>query len=450
MVPTRRTTEGRGARQKMAGRQHHRARSGQEWAGAAKGAARRPYHAGVSEFGDDPGEDPFEGSNPFQGLPIFGDLAKMFQQQGPMSWDAARQFALSIATGGAAEPNVDPVDRIKIDQLARVAELQVANATGLSPSSAGAGLTILPVNRTTWTKHTLDAYRPLFEILAGSLSREDGGTAAVVDPNDPSEFMAPFMKMIGPMMIGLTAGSMVGHQAQRSFGQYDLPIPRPPSDRLLLIMPNLDEFGREWSLVPDDLRLWVCLHEVTHHAVFGVPHVRQRFDALLREFLAGFQPDAGRLEDSMGGFENLDLSRPDAFQQLLGNPEVVLGAIQSPAQRELLPRLEALVCVIVGYVDHVMDAVGSGLVSSYAMLSEAVRRRRVEASASDRFVSQLFGLEMTQATYDRGAAFIDGVVQRTGEEALTRLWQSERDLPTPAEVDAPGLWLARIDLPSDD
>jgi putative hydrolase len=400
----------------------------------------------VSDFGDDPGNDPFEGKNPFQGLPIFGDLAKMFQQQGPMSWDAARQFALSIATGGTAEPNVDPVDRIKIDQLARVAELQVANATGLSPSISGAGLTILPVNRTTWTQHTLEAYRPLFEVLAESLSRGNLG-AALGDTDDPADFMAPFMKMIGPMMIGLTAGSMVGHQAQRSFGQYDLPIPRPPSDQLLLIMPNLDEFGREWSLVPDDLRLWVCLHEVTHHAVFGVAHVRDRFDTLLREFLAGFEADPGRLEDEMGSFENLELTGPEAFQHLLGNPEMVLGAVQSPAQRELLPRLEALVCVIVGYVDHVMDVVGSGLVSSYGMLSEAVRRRRVESAAQDRFVAQLFGLEMTQATYDRGAAFIDGIVQRTGEAGLTRLWQSERELPTPAEVDAPGLWLARIDLP---
>jgi putative hydrolase len=402
----------------------------------------------VSEFGDDPSDDPSEGSNPFQGLPIFGDLAKMFQQQGPMSWDAARQFALSIATSGTTEPNVDPVDRIKIDQLARVAELQVANATGLSPSTSGRGLTILPVNRATWTQHTLEDYRPLFDILAGSLSRDDTD-GALVDPNDSADFMAPFMKMIGPMMIGLTAGSMVGHQAQRSFGQYDLPIPRPASDRLLLIMPNLDEFGREWSLVPDDLRLWVCLHEVTHHAVFGVTHVRERFDKLLREFLAGFQPDAGRLEGEIGSFDNLDLSGPEAFQHLLGNPEVVLGAVQSPAQRQLLPRLEALVCVIVGYVDHVMDVVGSGLVSSYGMLSEAVRRRRVESAASDRFVTQLFGLELTQATYDRGAAFIDGVVQRTGEVGLTRLWQSDRELPTPAEVDAPGLWLARIDLPAE-
>ena len=81
------------------------------------------------------------------------------------------------------------------------------------------------------------------------------------------------------------------------------------------------------------------------------------------------------------------------------------------------------------------------------MLAEAVRRRRVEADPSDRFVERLFGLELTQTAYDRGNAFVAGVVERAGDDGLVRLWQSERTLPTPAELDAPGLWLARIDLP---
>jgi uncharacterized protein (DUF2342 family) len=71
----------------------------------------------------------------------------------------------------------------------------------------------------------------------------------------------------------------------------------------------------------------------------------------------------------------------------------------------------------------------------------------VTADPSDRFVERLLGLELTQAQYERGAAFVDGAVERAGSEALDRLWRSERELPTPAEVDAPGLWLARIDLP---
>ena len=398
----------------------------------------------MSDFG--PGDDNLP--NPFQGMPIFGDLAKLFQQQGTMSWDAARQFALSIATGGTAENNVDPLERIRIEQLARVAELQIANATGLDPAGNGMGLTIVPVNRTIWTQKTLDAYRPLFEVLSQSLNRTDAsGPSDTDDPNDPMAFMAPLMKMIGPMMLGLTAGSMVGHLAQRSFGMYDLPIPRPAGDQLLLIVPNIEAFGEAWSLPADDLRLWVCLHEVAYHTVLNQPHVRARLDHLLNRYVASFEPDGAGLEGAMGDLESFDPSGPEAFQKLLGDPEVVLGAIQSPTQKALLPQLEALVCVIGGYVDHIMDGVGGGLLSGYAMITEAVRRRRVEAASSDRFVEKLFGLELTQASYDRGRAFVDGVHERAGDAGLTRLWQSERELPTPAEVDAPGLWLARIDLP---
>ncbi len=79
-----------------------------------------------------------------------------------------------------------------------------------------------------------------------------------------------------------------------------------------------------------------------------------------------------------------------------------------------------------------------------------MRRRRVTADPSDRFVERLLGLELSQTQYERGSAFIEGIVERAGREAIDRLWLSERELPTPAEVDAPGLWLARIDLPDAD
>jgi putative hydrolase len=393
--------------------------------------------------------------DPFKGIPLFGDLARMLQQQGPVSWDAARQLAASIATDGVSEANIDPLDRIKLEQLARVADLQVANASGLTTSPTGRGVTIVPVTRTQWIQQTLASHRPLLEALAGSLS----GGLATAPPgmgddlegldgaDDPmAKMLGGIMQAFSPVMLGMTAGSMLGHLARRSLGQYDLPIPRPPSDELMLVLANIDEFGREWSLPEDDLRLWVCVHEVAHHAVLSIPHVRTRLESLLRSYVEGFEPDSGSFESKLSEIELSDMSALDNMQQLFGDPEMLLGAIQSPAQRELLPRLEALIAVIVAYVDHLMDEIGQGLIGSYGMVTEAMRRRRVTADPSDRFVERLLGLELTQAQYERGAAFVDGVVERAGREALDRLWQSERELPTPAEVDAPGLWLARIDL----
>jgi putative hydrolase len=194
----------------------------------------------------------------------------------------------------------------------------------------------------------------------------------------------------------------------------------------------------------------VLLRELTTHAVFGVSHVRARLTSLLADYAAGFSTDPSSLERRMA---DLDLSNPGSlmeFQKMMGDPEMLLGAVRSPAQDALLPQIEAVVAVVLGYVDHVMDRIGTSLVSSYGMVTEAMRRRRVESTDADRFVERLFGLELTQARVERATAFVDGVVERGGVESLDRLWSHERNLPTPAEVDAPGLWLERIDIPHPD
>jgi uncharacterized protein (DUF2342 family) len=86
-------------------------------------------------------------------------------------------------------------------------------------------------------------------------------------------------------------------------------------------------------------------------------------------------------------------------------------------------------------------------VASGSRVAEAVRRRRVEADQSDVFVERLLGLTLSQDAVERGHDFVAGVLERQGD--LGRLWASPQELPTPAELDAPGLWLARIDLPDD-
>ncbi len=394
-----------------------------------------------------PPDESFGEGNPFRGLPMFGDLAKLFGDQGLVSWDAARQLALSIAGGGEPEPNVDPVERIKLTELGRVAELHVASATGLDTAVDGHQATITPVTRSQWARRTLDAHRELVETLAGSLkpAEDDDDDDDALEGYGEALWMAPLMKMVGPMMLGMTAGSLVGHLARRTFGQYDLPMPRPVNEEILVVPANLDEFSEAWSLPADDLRLWVCLHELTHHAVLGVPHVRARLTELLHAYVRGFEPNTGSIEDRLSGVEISDPASLD-LQSLFADPEVMLGAVQSDAQRMLLPQLQALVTTVVGYVDHVMDTVGTGLIGSYGMLTEAIRRRRAEAAPADRFVERLFGLELTRSQYERGEQFVTGLVDRAGEEVLARLWESAQTLPTPAEVDAPGLWLARLEL----
>ena len=373
---------------------------------------------------------------------MFGDLARWFGGSGPVNWDVGRQTAQWTATEGTPEPNVDPLERLRLEELLRVADMHIAEATGLSTSIAGGVLTALPVTRGDWALHSAEAYRPFLERLARSLSESSEATETPADA--ATELLGDLGKLLVPVLLGVQAGYMIGHLARHSLGQYDQPLPRPPADQLLVVPANMDAFGREWDLPPADVRMWVCLREVSYHAVLGRPHVRARLHAHLDDYVSRFDVNPDAVERSVG---ELDPTDPDALRRLLGNPETLLGAVQTDAQRQVLARLADLLAVVVGYVDHVLETVGHRLVGSHERITEAMNRRRVEASEGERFAGRLVGLALDREQYERGATFVDGVVERAGEDGLRRLWESERELPTPAEVDAPGLWLARIDLP---
>lgn len=392
----------------------------------------------------EPMDDDGSGGVPFFGMPMFGDLAKMFSAQGPLHWDAARQFASLMATGGESEPNVDPISRTEFQDLARIAEMHVAEATGLALGPQGHPVRVQTVSPGGWAQRTLEAYRGLFTELATSLS----APASADEDSDPTMAMlAGLSRMVAPAMMGMAVGSMVGHLARRSFGQYDVPIPRDGDPHELLVVPStVDGFAQDWSIPRDEMRLWVLVQELTGHGFLALPHVRAALTELVRAHVGAFRPDPTALADRM---TNIDLTDSDALASLektLGDPSMLLGAIETPEQAALRPRLDALLAVVVGYVDHTVDMVTQRLLGEGDRIAEAVRRRRVETAPHDVFVERLLGLHLDRALVERGRAFVSGVIERAGPEGLAHLLTGERALATPAEVDAPGLWLARLEL----
>jgi putative hydrolase len=398
----------------------------------------------------DPG-NPFGGDNPFGNIPLFGDLAKALAGQGPLNWDAARQFAQLAASGGVSEANVDPAVRIALADLARIAEMHVRDVTGLDPSFPE----VTPVTPSVWAQRTLEAYRPLFTELAISLGQRPllpppTETSDELDLPDGTDqmmaMMANLSQMMAPSMMGMAVGSMVGRMATRAFGQYDLPIPR--SDNSLLLVPNtIDRFAGEWEVPLDEMRLWVLAQEMIGHSVFSITSLRDDFAALVRRHVGAFRPDPSAVAEKLA---ELDIEGGDpmqAVQRALTDPALLLGAVQSPEQAALAPQLDAATAAIVGYVDYCVDAVAARVVGGEALrIAEAVRRRRVEASPDDLYVERLLGLKLTHEQVQRGKTFIGGVVDRVGETAVSALFARPGALPTPAELDAPGLWIARLDL----
>jgi putative hydrolase len=390
---------------------------------------------------------PFGGGGPLSDL--FRNLARLLTTQGPINWEIARQLAHWTATEGETEDNPDPLARVRLEELLRVADLHVSETTGLATTASGGLLSALAVTKSEWAMRTLEAWRPLLERLAAALGRQsEQPEAPEASSTDPmAKLLGNLPQAMTPLLFGMQAGSMVGHLASRTMGQYDLPIPRPVSNELLFVTSTIDTFASDWTLPSDDVRMWVSLHEVAHHAVLSRTHVRLRLEELMGAYIGAFQPDAVGLEDRLTAFDPTDLA---ALQETFSNPEVLLGEMESPAQAELKVPLQALLSAVVGYVDFIMDSIGRRIIGSYGPLTEALRRRRLEEAQGTGFVARLLGVELSAVNYERGASFVKGVFERAGEDGLARLWKSARELPTPAELQAPGLWLARIDLPDAD
>jgi putative hydrolase len=382
------------------------------------------------------------------------DLLKMLGGAGGGgAWlEIARSMAYSVATDGEPEANPDPLERMRLEELARVAELHVSQVTGLTTAAGGRAAAFTAVGRGVWAQRAVAAYQPWVEQLAASLEAgaPAGGDAVLPDlPDFPDlggggveELMGRIAGAAGPLIVGSQFGSAIGHLARRALGQYALPLSWPDGD-LLVVPQNVTAFIDDWSLPQDNADLWVCVHELTSHAVLTLPHVRaaiaRQLDSLVSE-TAGMQRS---LLDRLAG----QAGDPESLQHLMEDPESLLADLMVPDRHNTSDRLTALTTAVGGYVDHVTAQVVTALTGSTGTVSEAWYRYRVAEDAPEQAAGALLGLDVGREQVDRGAAFVAGVCERAGDDGLARLWESEHTLPTPAEVDAPGLWLERISLP---
>jgi putative hydrolase len=356
---------------------------------------------------------------------------------------------VDLETGAETpEPRVDPDHARAFDDVVRAVQLMVSETTGIT------NVLTVPaqsVDRATWSRNTLSGLEHVLGSLATALQR-----GAASDADDPvaagaltaENLLGAVMQQLIPVILGGWAGSMIGMLSHHALGQYDLPLPLTGEPKLLFVDRNVEAFAQEWSLPPDELRYALALREVVHGAQRAVPWVRERLVRLAAEYVGAYEIQGNPLEDLLGDIDPLDPSSADAMGQLI-DADTVLGALRSDRQQPLLEGLQRYVSVLEGYTDIVVERLGERMVTSHVQIDEALRRHRLERGEANAFVDRLLGLELDRTHYDAGVAFCRGVIERTDGDLdqLNRLWADERMLPTPSELTAPGLWLARIDLP---
>ncbi len=204
---------------------------------------------------------------------------------------------------------------------------------------------------------------------------------------------------------------------------------------------------RELDVDPHDFRLWVCLHEETHRTQFtAVPWLRDHIEAEIQEFLAQTEVDPATLLERVGKAAQslVGNGRPDADEGE-GESLSMLEVVQTPAQREILGRLTAVMSLLEGHADFVMDGVGPEVVPSVAEIREKFQQRRATgAGRLDQALRRLLGLDAKLRQYRDGERFVRAVVDEVGMDGFNRVWTSPNTLPTKTEIAKPADWITRV------
>ncbi|MEW2549686.1 zinc-dependent metalloprotease [Streptomyces sp. NPDC047002] len=303
---------------------------------------------------------------------------------------------------------------------------------------------VLVVDRPGWVKANVEGFRellkPLFEKVRERRSGTPGGAV---------------FGAVGGKVTGVELGMLLSFMASRVLGQYEtfatagreLPAGEDGGGRLLLVAPNIVHVERELDVEPHDFRLWVTLHEETHRTQFtGVPWLKDHLKGEIQSFLGETDVDpATMLERLTKAAQSVVGNRQEETEGAEEEAPSIVELVQTPRQREVLGRLTAVMSLLEGHADYVMDGVGPQVVPSVAEIREKFQQRRARgASRLDQALRRLLGLDAKLRQYRDGERFVRAVVDEVGMDGFNRVWTSPNTLPTKAEIAAPAEWVARV------
>lgn len=252
-------------------------------------------------------------------------------------------------------------------------------------------------------------------------------------------------------VVSAELGVLLGYLARRVLGQYDLALlgkePIETSGKLYFVQPNIANTERNLGVPPDQFRLWLALHETTHAFEFeAYPWVRDHMNAMIQEYFTFLTKDIEYLKRGLSGLRSFwerAQSRGDANTSWI-------ELIMSPDQRKLFGRMQAMMAVVEGYSNYVMNAVGRDLMPDYDLIRRRFEHRQKHRSSAELLFIKLTGLDMKLEQYRLGEAFISEIARVRGHSYANRIWEGPHMLPDMAELRKPDEWIARVDGMTDD
>ena len=357
---------------------------------------------------------------------LFEQLFRLLQSSGPVNWKVAREVTKSLA--GEPEP-IEPAIAEEYRELAVAAALRIEAAASL-PSSPGGELH--PTDRATWAADNQQNFRVLVEPLADKLSMGELPSEAAS--------MAAMLQPLGPALLGVQAGTMVGFMSHRVLGQFDTGVPTMDHDRPYLVVPNIEGFGVDHGLDLRQARLWAALHETAFHKILAVEWLRGHFVAVMAAFYDSVEFDLAGLMGKLTSLED-----PAEIEALIGEDQSGMPSLlKAESDPERLATVQAFTAFVEGYGDYVVRLAGADVLTDLERIEEAYSRRRAEPDQAEQSLQQLAGLDLQRHRARDAASFCFEISRRWGDDALNRVWDDPEHLPTLGEIEDPVGWAARV------
>jgi coenzyme F420 biosynthesis associated uncharacterized protein len=347
-----------------------------------------------------------------------------------VDWELATSTGRRLARPGPALSRVEADGIVsELRRLAVEAEEHVGEYTQLIPGAEIAAQSpVAVIDRPEWIRANVAG----LQAMSGPILRK----------LDDTQSSGRLSRAAGRRISGVQVGGLLAYLSNKVLGQYEVfgadetGSELPAGGRLLLVAPNIADIERRLDVPHRDFRLWVCLHEQTHRLQFtAVPWLRGHLESELASFaeVTDLDPQAlaSRAKAAIGAVRKRETGS-------------IVEMMQTPEQRVVLDRLQAIMTLLEGHADQVMDAVGPAVVPSVELIRERFERRRDGGSALDRAVRKLLGLDLKMQQYRQGGAFVREVVERVGVRGFNTVWESPQTLPTRAELAAPEAWLTRV------
>ena len=363
-------------------------------------------------------------------ITVLGRRAEDEARTGLVDWRAVARLAearLRHAPGRLSGPEIAATEPAYAAAMARVVP---ALEQALGVPLPGIVDRVAVVDRAGWVEANLVTFADLFGKL-------ESGLIDQLVPHGAGLVKAS-MALANRWVTTRQLGFLLGFMGQRVLGQYDLALLSAEAEpgQLLFVEENIRATAASLRVDVAPFRTWIALHETTHAFEFEAhpwlrPYLAERLDRQLRAF--------SRSTSSLGGEATRALGRA-----LRGGDGHWLERLMSDEQRALFRETQAVMSLLEGFGDHVMDSVGSDLVPGVETISVRFHARRASRTPMERAILRITGLDLKMEQYARGERFVAGIERIGGPVALRRLWDGPETLPRDDELDHPERWTRRV------